>query len=355
VVVCGFGLLDGKKCSSLIRFAIVGCGTIAQKHAALCNQFGKLAAVCDIALPRATELGKKYAAKAYQSLSELIENEDDLTALVICTPNGLHAEQTISGLNKGLHVICEKPMAILVADAMKMNTAAEKSGKELFIIKQNRFNPAVIKTRDLLQSDGLGKIYSIQLNAFWHRGPEYYADSWHGDKKLDGGILFTQFSHFIDLMYWLFGDVKRVLAYERNFHREYDKEIEDTLVACFEMDHGVLGTGHFSVNSFNTNMEGSLTILAQKGTLKIGGRYLNEISYQAMDADKIVLVHEENKENDYGTYKGSMSNHDKVYEHIRDVLTTGCQNNFSGRDGLKTVEIINRIYQAANDTGNKKN
>jgi len=339
----------------LIRFAIVGCGKIAQKHAALCNQFGKLVAVCDIALPRATDLGNQYGAKAYQSLSELLGKEDDLTALVICTPNGLHAEQTISGLNKGLHVICEKPMAIAVADAMKMNAAAEKSGKELFIIKQNRFNQAVIRTKDLLDSDSLGKIYSIQLNAFWHRGADYYADSWHGNKNLDGGILFTQFSHFIDLMYWLFGDIKRVYAYERNFHREYDKEIEDTLVACFEMDTGVLGTGHFSVNSFKNNMEGSLTILAQKGTLKIGGRYLNEVSYQAMDHANIVLAKEENKENDYGSYKGSMSNHDKVYEHIRDVLTAGHTNEFSGRNGLKTVEIITRIYQAAHDTGNKKN
>ena len=339
----------------MIRFAIVGCGKIAQKHAALCNQFGKLTAVCDITLPRATDLGNQYGARAYPSLSELLGKEDDLTALVICTPNGIHAEQTISGLNNGLHVICEKPMAIAVADAMKMNAAAEKSGKELFIIKQNRFNQAVIRTKDLLDSDILGKIYSIQLNAFWHRGADYYTDSWHGNKNLDGGILFTQFSHFIDLLYWLFGDIKKVYACERNFHPDYDKEIEDTLVCCFEMDGGVLGTGHFSVNSFKENMEGSLTILAQKGTLKIGGKYLNQISYQAMDHAGIVLAKEENKENDYGTYQGSMSNHDKVYEHIRDVLTAGHTNDFSGRNGLKTVEMITRIYQAAHDTGNKKN
>jgi UDP-N-acetyl-2-amino-2-deoxyglucuronate dehydrogenase len=339
----------------LIHFAIVGCGKIAGKHAALCSQFGKLIAVCDIVFPKATELGEQYNAKAYHSLDEMMEMEKSLNAIIVCTPNGLHAEQTIAALNRGLHVICEKPMSTNISDAMKMIAAVEKSGKELFIIKQNRFNPAVIKTKELLRSDGLGKIFSIQLNAFWHRGADYYAHSWHGDKKLDGGILFTQFSHFIDLIQWLFGDMKKVSAYERNFHQEFEKEIEDTLVACFEMDHGVLGTGHFSVNSFQVNMEGSLTILAQKGTVKIGGRYLNEISYQSMDQTQILLEKEEKKENDYGTYQGSMSNHDKMYEHIRDVLTTGCENQFSGRDGIKTIEMIHQIYQSVYDTGNKKN
>lgn len=339
----------------MIQFAIVGCGKIAGKHAVLCNRFGKLSAVCDIDLARATRLAAQYDAKAYDSFVEMLEKEDGLTAVVICTPNGLHAEQTITALNRGFHVICEKPMAIDLDDARRMNTAAGKSGKELFVIKQNRFNPAVVKTKELLQSGALGKIYSIQLNAFWHRGADYYAGSWHGDKKLDGGILFTQFSHFIDLIYWLFGDMKRVMAYERNFHQEFEKEIEDTVVACFEMNDGVLGTGHFSVNSYKTNMEGSLTILAEMGTLKIGGRYLNEISYQAMDHTKIVLEKEDKKENDYGTYQGSMSNHDKMYEHIRDVLTTGGPNQFSGRDGIRTVKMIQQIYHSTNDTGNKKN
>ena len=339
----------------MIRFAIVGCGKIAGKHAALCNRFGKLSAVCDIDPARANELASQFDTKAYSSFDDLLEKQEGLTAVAICTPNGLHAEQTIKALNRGLHVICEKPMAITLADAEKMNAAAEKSGKELFVIKQNRFNPTVVKARELLLANALGKIYSIQLNAFWHRGADYYTSSWHGDKKLDGGILFTQFSHFIDLVNWLFGDIKRVIAYERNFRREFEKEIEDTVVSCFEMNNGILGTGHFSVNSYNTNMEGSLTILAEKGTLKIGGRYLNEISYQAMDGSEIILEKEGKKENDYGSYQGSMSNHDKMYEHIRDVLTTGSPNHFSGRDGIRTVEMIQKIYQSAYDTGNKKN
>jgi UDP-N-acetyl-2-amino-2-deoxyglucuronate dehydrogenase len=339
----------------LIRFAIVGCGKIGEKHAALCSQFGELVAVCDIALPKANAFAEKYEARAYHSLSEMMKNESSLTALVVCSPNGLHAEQTIDGLSHGLHVICEKPMAILAADAKKMISAAEKSGRQLFVIKQNRLNNAVLKTKELLDSNALGKIYSIQLNAFWHRGAEYYADSWHGDKKLDGGILFTQFSHFIDLMFWFFGEIKDVQAYEKNFHREFDKEIEDTLVASFETESGILGTAHFSVNSFKHNMEGSLTVLAQKGTLKVGGKYLNEISYQSMDRTTLVIPKEENRENDYGSWQGSMSNHDKVYKHITEVLTSGIANDFSGENGLKTVEMIEQFYQAALATGNKKN
>src|SRR5450755_4281407 len=181
----------------MIKFAIAGCGRIAGKHAVLCNQYGKLIAVCDIIPERAQQLGAEFGANIYFSLDELLEKEKDLSLLVICTPNGLHPEHTLAGLNHGLHVVCEKPMAILVSDAMKMIRVAEKAERELFIIKQNRYNQAVVETKRLVENNLLGKIFSIHVNAFWNRGPDYYLNSWHGDRQMDGGILFTQFSHFI--------------------------------------------------------------------------------------------------------------------------------------------------------------
>jgi UDP-N-acetyl-2-amino-2-deoxyglucuronate dehydrogenase len=214
------------------------------------------------------------------------------------------------------------------------------------VIKQNRFNEAVITARELLNRGVLGKVFSIQLNAFWNREADYYRNSWHGDKKLDGGILFTQFSHFIDLLYWLFGDMIKIAARSKNFHPEYQKEIEDILVASFEMENSVLGTAHFTINSYKTNMEGSLTIFAEKGTIKIGGRYLNKISWLQMESEQPVTLPDEDNENDYGTYKGSMSNHDKAYEHIINVLLKGEPNALNGFNGLKTVEIIDKIYRA---------
>jgi UDP-N-acetyl-2-amino-2-deoxyglucuronate dehydrogenase len=330
----------------MIKFAIAGCGKIAEKHARLCCQYGKLVAVCDIIPERAERMGKEFGANIYFSIGDLLAAGKDLTVLVVCTPNGLHPEHTLAGLNSGLHVVCEKPMAIQVSDALKMITIAEKTDRELFIIKQNRFNKAVVEIKNLLEKGGLGKIFSIQLNAFWSRGTDYYLNSWHGDRKLDGGILFTQFSHFIDLVYWLFGEISRVSAFAKNFHPEYQKEIEDTVVASFEMEKGILGTAHFTVNSYKQNMEGSLTIFGEKGTVKIGGRYLNNISYSEMGEGMFIHSHEEGNENDYGSYTGSMSNHPKVYEHIVRVLEKKELNAFTGFDGVKTVEMINKIYDS---------
>jgi UDP-N-acetyl-2-amino-2-deoxyglucuronate dehydrogenase len=331
----------------LIKFAIVGCGRIAQKHAALNKQHGKLVAVCDIIPDKAKQLGDEYRAKYYCSLDEMLTIEKGLNVLVVCTPNGLHPMHTISGLESGLHVICEKPMAIRLSDADEMITAAAKADRELFVIKQNRFNQAVVVVKDLLEQNKLGKIFSVQLNAFWSRGADYYENSWHGKKNLDGGILFTQFSHFIDLLYWFFGDMEKISAYKKNFHTEYEKEIEDTLVVGFEMGNSILGTAHFTVNSYKTNMEGSLTIFGEKGTVKIGGRYLNNISYSQMESGELLNIHDEYNENDYGNYTGSMSNHPKVYEHIVNVLAKKECNRFTGFNGMKTVEMINKIYEAA--------
>ena len=334
-----------------IKFAIVGCGRIAQRHAEHINTYGILSAVCDVVPERAQTLADKYKARVYASIEELLFAEKGIDVVSICSPNGLHASHAIKALKAGFHVLCEKPMAISVHDCGEMIKAAEKANRRLFAIKQNRFNPPVAAVKQAMDEGRLGRIFSIQLSCFWNRNEDYYQNSWKGTRDLDGGTLYTQFSHFIDLLYWMFGDVKNVQAFMSNYAHKNTIEFEDTGVVILEFYDGAIGTVNYTVNSYQKNMEGSLTIFGEKGTVKIGGQYLNELEYQQIENYKIDNLPEGNKANNYGNYQGSMSNHDKVYENLVEVLTNNASISTNSFEGLKTVEIIDKIYRAANYIG----
>jgi predicted dehydrogenase len=331
----------------MINFAIVGCGRIAQRHAEHIKNNGKLVAVCDVVKEKADELAKKFGAKAYYDLDELLKNEKNIDVVSVCSPNGLHAEHSIKSLNAGFHVLCEKPLSNNVQDCGEMIKAAERANKRLFAIKQNRFNPPVAAVKDLIDRGILGKIYSIQLSCFWNRNEDYYRNSWKGTKKMDGGTLYTQFSHFIDLLYYLVGDVRNVDAYIGNYAHSGIIEFEDTGVVILEFYNGAIGTINYTVNSYEKNMEGSITLFAENGTVKIGGQYLNELEYQNIKNYHIDNLPEGKTANNYGKYQGSMSNHDKVYENVVDVLKNGSAITTNSFEGLKTTEIVDKIYQAA--------
>jgi UDP-N-acetyl-2-amino-2-deoxyglucuronate dehydrogenase len=330
-----------------IKFAIVGCGRIAQRHAEHISKRGQLLAVCDVVEEKAQQLAAAYGAKAYTSYAEMLQHEPNIEVIAVCSPNGLHAQHAIEGLKSGHHVLCEKPMGLSVKECGDMIQTAERANKRLFAIKQNRYNPPVVAVKDLIDAGKLGKVLSIQLSCFWNRNTDYYANSWKGTKDLDGGTLFTQFSHFIDLLYWLIGDVEEVAAYVGNFAHQGMIEFEDTGVVILKFANGAIGTINYTVNSFDKNMEGSLTIFGEKGTVKIGGQYLNELEYQQIENYRIENLPEGNQANNYGNYTGSMSNHDKVYDNLVAVLTNNAPITTSSYEGMKTVEIIEKIYRAA--------
>lgn len=330
----------------MVKIGIIGCGRIAQRHAhhILNTQGLQLMAVCDIIQERANQLADTYMVRSYNEVQQLLEKETDVDLISVCTPNGLHATHSILALQAGKHVLCEKPMAINVQDCGLMVHAAERANKRLFVVKQNRFNPPVIAVKQLLEEGRLGRIYSLQLNCFWNRNKNYYADSWKGTLALDGGTLYTQFSHFIDLLYYLIGDVKNLEAYGANFHHQGIIEFEDTGVVILEFYSGTIGTVNYTVNSYGKNMEGSLTLFGEKGTVKIGGQYLNELEYQNIEGVEIKDLPQGNTPNNYGEYQGSMSNHDKVYQNLVEVLVNGGVISTNMFEGLKTVEIIDKIY-----------
>lgn len=329
-----------------LSFALVGCGRIARRHAEQIIKVGRLAAVCDILYEPAFEMAQEYNANLYLSIEELLQNEPLVDVVVICTPNGLHAQHSILSLRANKHVLCEKPLCIHTADAKKMIAAAQDADRQLYIVKQNRYNPPVEAVKQLLKDDKLGKIFSFQINCFWNRPHQYYDNSWKGTADMDGGTLYTQFSHFIDLLYWLMGDVKSVQAISKNYEHPLI-EIEDCGVVLLETLGGAIGTLNYTVNSYLKNMEGSFTIFGEHGTVKIGGQYLNELEYQCIEGEAIQTLPAGSAPNTYGFYQGSMSNHHKVYEHLVHALQDPNHEFASALDGMKTVEIIEKIYAAA--------
>jgi len=331
-----------------LKFVLVGCGRIALRHAEQIKKYGTLVAACDIDKSKAEEFSRKFGCKTYPDIDSMLKAEKDIDVASICTPNGLHAEHTIKSLQAGLNVLCEKPMALDVNDCGRMIQEAEKANKRLFIVKQNRFNPPVQKVKKLLDEGKLGKLYSVQLNCFWNRNNDYYLKSdWKGKKSLDGGTLFTQFSHFIDLLYWMIGDIKEIYAFCDNSGHKDIIEIEDNGAVILKFYNGVIGTVNYTVNSYKKNMEGSITIFGEKGTVKIGGQYLNELDYCMIQDYELENMPQGNPPNVYENYVGSMANHDKVYENLLDVLLKGGSIVTNCYEGLKTVEIINRIYHSS--------
>jgi UDP-N-acetyl-2-amino-2-deoxyglucuronate dehydrogenase len=327
------------------RFAIIGCGRIARRHAECIAGIGILEAVCDIDGKQALKFADLYHATPYTDLDDLLSQKPLLDVICICTPNGIHADQSVAALQAGFNVLCEKPMALTVEDCARMIRAAKQANKKLLIVKQNRFNPPVMAVKKAIDENRLGKIFNVQLSCFWNRNHEYYQDSWKGSKKLDGGPLFTQFSHFIDALYWMAGEFEYVQGYGSNFGHKGIIEFEDTGSVIVKFLSGAIGTINYTVNSFEKNVEGSMTIFGEQGVVKIGGQYLNKLEYQQIKNYMIEDLPPGNPANIYGDYAGSMSNHHKVYENLIQLLKSDGEITSNEFESGKTIEMISMIYR----------
>lgn len=330
-----------------IRFAILGCGNIGKRHIVQAKEYGELVAICDNKPSVLEGLNNELGLRCYSNLFELIDAERErVDVLAVCTPNAYHAEHSIAALDAGWNVLCEKPMALTSTDCGRMIQAAEKNSRRLFVVKQNRYNPPVQAVKSSLEDGKLGKVYSAHLNCYWNRNDDYYNSDWKGSRELDGGCLYTQFSHFIDLLYWLVGEVIQVQAFSETYAHSHNTEFEDSGVVSLRFANGALGSINYTTNSYSKNMEGSLTLFCEYGTVKIGGQYLNTVDYEDSREPLAVDSSIEVKPNDYGTYVGSMSNHGQVYENVVQVLSGDGVIATSGYEGMRVVEIIERIYRS---------
>lgn len=333
-----------------IKFAVVGFGNIGKRHVQhiLSNEDAELVAVCDLSEKNLTN-DLLHGIPTYSDFENML-NSIKADVINVCTPNFLHHPHTIAAITKGMHVVCEKPMAISSTQCSEMIIAAEKYNKTIFVVKQNRYNEPVQQVKKLIDEGALGKVFFININCFWNRNEFYYNESsWRGKKDKDGGCLFTQFSHFIDILYYLFGETVSAKGNTINFNHNYT-EVEDTGSFVLKMANGSLANFNFSTCSFEKNMEGAITILAENGTIKIGGQYLNTIEYQAIKNKVLPAINITAKSNDYGQYQGSMSNHDKVIENVVKTLQGTDTVMTNASEGKKVVEIIEQMYAAAIST-----
>ena len=255
----------------------------------------------------------------------------------------------IECLKHGKHVVIEKPMALTTVDARAIVNAANQYQKQVFVVKQNRYSPPVVWLKGLVDKNSMGKIFSVQLNCFWNRDERYYTqNSWHTNKETDGGSLFTQFSHFIDIFYWLFGDIKNINSKFQSFNHTQLTDFEDSGVISFEFGENSLGCLNFSTAVWDKNFESSITIIAENGSVKIGGQYMDKVEYCHIKNYTTPRFDVEVTANNYGSYTGSAANHHLVIQNVIDVLHNRTSITTSAEEGMKVVDIIERIYKAGN-------
>lgn len=331
-----------------IKFAVVGFGHIGKRHAEMIerNPEAELIAVVDIDSSLEQQAKALYDVPFYGSMEEMLKAGLPIDVVNICTPNGLHASQSKLALDNKCHVVVEKPMGLTKASCEEIIYKSFNVSRHVFSVMQNRFSPPSVWLKELVEQDLLGKIYMVQINCYWNRDERYYAQSsWKGTRELDGGTLFTQFSHFIDIMYWLFGDITNIRFNSQNFSHEKMIEFEDSGIINFNFVNGGIGSFNYSTCAYQTNLESSMTLIAEKGAVKVGGQYMDRVEYCNIKGYQMPELPPANPANDYGSYKGSAANHVYIIQNVIDTLLGRSAITTNALEGLKVVEIIERIYK----------
>jgi UDP-N-acetyl-2-amino-2-deoxyglucuronate dehydrogenase len=330
-----------------IKFAVVGCGHIGKRHAEMIQRHPEceLVALCD-SRPKG-ELGiERLDAPFFNSMDAMLVAVPGIEAVNICTPNGLHAEMSSKALEAMKHVVCEKPMALTKASCEAVLFKALQVQRTVFGVMQNRYSPPSQWIKGVVDQGLLGEIFMVQVNCYWNRDARYYKKgSWKGSADLDGGTLFTQFSHFIDIMYWLFGDITDIQGKFADFSHQDLTAFEDSGFVNFRFLNGGMGCINYSTAVWDRNLESSLTIIGSKGSVKIGGQYMDQVEYCHIKDYTMPELAPTNPANDYGAYKGSANNHGFIIDNVVDTLKGRNTLTTNALEGLKVVEIIERIYE----------
>lgn len=330
-----------------IRIAIVGCGRISKNHFGSIEKHRdniELVAVCDIDRAVLKQHQRQYQVNGYSRLEEMLEKED-LDIVAICTPSGIHAEQTVMIAKYNIHVMTEKPMATRWQDGVRMVKSCDEAGVHLFVVKQNRRNSTLQLLKRAIKEKRFGKINMVHLNVFWTRPQEYYDQAkWRGTWEFDGGAFMNQASHYVDLLDWLIGPVDKIQAMMSTTR---DIEVEDTGVLNIHWRNGTLGSMAVTMLTYPKNMEGSITILGEKGTVRIGGVAVNDIQQWEFSEPKDYDV--KVRDANYETTSVYGFGHPLYYKNIIDVMYGEAEPETDGREGLKSLELLIAAYLAARD------
>ncbi len=344
--------------SDKINFAVVGCGHIGKRHAEMIvqNEESNLVALCDIRAKDVLNI-EKYNVPFYSSIDELLNSGLNIDVVNICTPNGLHVEHSLKSLEAKKHVVCEKPLGLSKIGCEQVIYKALQMSRHFFTVMQNRYSPPSVWLKEIVEKETIGKIFMVQINCYWNRDERYYKKlkgDWKGTQELDGGTLFTQFSHFIDIMFWLFGDITDIQATFDDFSHKELTEFEDSGCVHFKFINGGLGCINYSTSVWDTNLESSITIIGSNGSVKIGGQYMNQVEYCHIKDYTMPKLAPVNPPNDYGHYKGSAANHHYIIENVVNTLKGRTTITTNALEGLKVVEIIERIYALRDSKLTKK-
>lgn len=330
----------------MVRVGLVGCGRISERHFEVFKELNeriKLVAVCDKVKERADRYAEEFSVKAYYDYEEMLEKES-LDLVSICTPSGLHPKHGIMAAEKKINVLTEKPMAVTLDGANRLIRACDDNGVKLFVVKQNRLNPPVRLLKNAIDKQRFGKIFMANATVFWQRPQDYYdAADWRGKWEFDGGAFMNQASHYVDLIQWLVGPVDYVTAVTGTLARHI--EAEDTGAALLKFRNGAIGVIQVTMLTYPKNYEGSITILGETGTVKIGGNAVNKVEkweFEKYDDDDS-LVSDAN----YSTKSVYGFGHRGYYENVLDVLRKNEKATTDGREGKKSIELILAIYKAA--------
>lgn len=330
-----------------IRIAIVGCGRISKNHFGSIERHAadlELVAVCDTDATVLAEHADRYSVPSYVRLEDMLQHEKlDLVAL--CTPSGIHPEQAIISARHGVHVMTEKPMATRWQDGVRMVRACDEAGVQLFVVKQNRRNTTLQLLKRAVTEKRFGRIHMVHLNVFWARPQSYYDQArWRGTWEFDGGAFMNQASHYVDLLDWLIGPVDRVQAMMSTTR---DIEVEDTGVLNVRWRNGALGSMSVTMLAYPNNLEGSITILGERGTARIGGVAVNEIQLWQFDepCDYDAQINSAN----YQTTSVYGFGHPLYYQNVVEVLRGLAVPETDGREGLKSLEVLIAAYLSARD------
>ena len=338
-----FPIINDRK----IRIAVVGCGRISNNHFGSIEKHAdnlELVSVCDTNTQVLSEYAKKYNVPAYHSMEDMLEKEKvDLVAL--CTPSGIHSNQAVLAAKHGVHVMTEKPMATRWLDGVRMVSACDKAKVRLFVIKQNRRNTTLQLLKRAVEEKRFGKIHMVHLNVFWTRPQEYYDQAkWRGTWEFDGGAFMNQASHYVDLLDWLIGPVEKVQAMMSTTR---DIEVEDTGVLNVKWRNGTLGSMSVTMLTYPQNLEGSITILGEKGTVRIGGVAVNDI--QRWEFEEPKDYDQQIETANYETTSVYGFGHPLYYKNVIDTLRGDAEPETDGREGLKSLELLIGAYLSARD------
>ncbi len=326
--------------------AVVGCGYIGHRHIAMIDATPEmeLVAVADIRQPEKCDAPN--GVQFYSNIDDLLASEGKLDMVSVCTPNGLHADMAIKILKSGANVLMEKPLALSIAEAERIAEAEKESEGRVFCVFQNRYTPTSQWLKGIVEDGTLGDLTSVIVGCQWNRDERYYKPgSWHGTTKLDGGTLFTQFSHFVDIMLWLVGDIEILSATFADFSHKETTDFEDTGAFLFKTKKsGAMGSFSYTTAVPGENLETSITLIGTKGSVKVAGQYMSDVALCKIPGYVMPQLPPPNPPNDYGAYKGSAANHCYVFSNVADVLLRGCEPTAAIEDGMAVVSVIDRVY-----------